>query len=130
MAAVLSVSAWLPWVVTRAGGGGRGNAVGGTLGNLEFPVRFGVGQTIVLLASTLLVAGAMSARDIAPRWASVAALVLSLGIAALTGWFYRLYVGGEVEVSYGWYLGAGAAGLAIVCSVWALIDVLRARRRR
>lgn len=123
-AAVLSVAAWLPWVVT---GAGRGNAIGGTHGDVALPARFGAGQGIVLLASALLVAGAMAARGISARWASVAALGISLAIAALTGWFHRLYVGGAVSASYGWYLGAAAAVLGICCSVWALVDALRTK---
>ena len=127
-AAVLAVSVWLPWVVTGAGGGGRGNAVGGTRGSIELPDRFGAGQLIVLLASTLLVAGAMAARRISPRWASVAAVLISLVIGALTGWFHRLYVGGAVTASYGWYIAAAAAALAVCTSLWTLVDALRSRR--
>ena len=50
-AAVLAVSVWLPWLHTAVGGGGHANAVGGAIGSLHLPERFGVGQLIVLLAS-------------------------------------------------------------------------------
>ena len=36
-AATLAVSAWLPWLTTGADGGGRANAIGGTVGNLALP---------------------------------------------------------------------------------------------
>lgn len=129
-AAVLAVSVWLPWLTTPARGGGRANAAGGTVGSLDLPDRFGAGQLIVLLASTLLVAGAMVAREISTRWACLAALTISLCIAALTAWYRHHYVGNSVSVSYGWYLGAVAAAAAIGCSLWALVDALRGRRMR
>ena len=53
-AAILAVSAWLPWLTTTADGGGRANAIGGTVGNLVLPPRFGAGQLIVLLASGIV----------------------------------------------------------------------------
>ena len=57
-AAILAVSAWLPWLTTGADGGGRANAIGGVVGNMTTPRQgFGVGQLIVLLAATLIVAG-------------------------------------------------------------------------
>src|SRR2546430_17421182 len=57
-AAVLAVSVWLPWLTSRADGGGRANAIGGIFGNMPVPPPgVGVGQLIVLLASTLIVAG-------------------------------------------------------------------------
>lgn len=127
-AAVLAVSVWLPWLHTAVGGGGHANAVGGAIGSLHLPERFGVGQLIVLLASTLLVAGAMAGRGISPLRASVAALAISMCIAALTAWYYRLHVGHSVSASYGWYLGAVAAAVAIGCSLWALLDAVRAVR--
>ena len=67
-AAILAVSAWLPWLTTGADGGGRANAIGGTVGNLVLPPRFGAGQLIVLLASTLIVAGRWRAEDYPPGW--------------------------------------------------------------
>ena len=33
-AAILAITVWLPWLTTRAGGGGRANAIGGTVGVL------------------------------------------------------------------------------------------------
>ncbi len=129
-AAVLVVSAWAPWLTTSAGGGGRANAIGGTHGSFELPARFGAGQLIVLLAATLLVAGAMAARGISPRSAAAAALLISAGVGALTFWYYRLHVGAAVVAGYGWYLAAGAAAGAVLCSLWALISALRTPRGR
>ncbi len=78
-AAVLAVSVWLPWLTSRADGGGRANAIGGVVGNMSVPPPgFGVGQLIVLLASTLIVAGAMAARGLFGRLASAAALAISV----------------------------------------------------
>ena len=45
-AAILAITVWLPWLTTRADGGGRANAIGGTVGNLVLPARFGAGQLI------------------------------------------------------------------------------------
>ena len=48
---------------------GRANAIGGIVGNIwSLPPRFGVGQLIALLASTLIVAGAMAARGLSAGW--------------------------------------------------------------
>ncbi len=77
-AAILAITVWLPWLTTRADGGGRANAMGGTVGNLVLPARFGAGQLIALLASMLIVAGAMAARGLSARAASTAALAISL----------------------------------------------------
>lgn len=129
-AAVLVVSVWLPWLTTTAGGGGRANAIGGTHGSFPVASRFGAGQSIVLLASTLLVAGAMAGRGISPRWAAAAAVVVSAGVGALTAWYYRLNVGGAVTAGYGWYIAAVACAAAVLCSLWALIYALRSSRRR
>ena len=49
----LTISSWLPWLTTSARGGGRANAIGGTLGSIALPPRFGAGQLIVLLSSVL-----------------------------------------------------------------------------
>jgi hypothetical protein len=119
-AAILAVSGWLPWLTTSVGGGGHASAIGGTVGNLVLPARFGAGQLIVLLASTLVVAGAMAARGLSARWASVAALINSLLLVALMVWYYRLNVHPPVSAGYGLYIGAGAAVAALVFSVWAL----------
>ena len=96
-AAILAVAVWLPWLTTRAAGGGRANAVGGVVGNLSLPPHFGAGQLIALLASALIVAGAMAARGLSARVASSAALAISVLIAVLTMWYYRLFVNGPVS---------------------------------
>jgi hypothetical protein len=129
-AAILAVSVWLPWLTTPALGGGRANAIGGTVGSLELNHGFGAGQLIVLLTSTLLVAGAMTARGLSTRAASIGALVISLLIAALTGWYFHLYVSPPVSASYGFYLGAAGAAGAIAFSVWALVEALMSERAR
>ena len=121
-AAVLAVSVWLPWLTSRADGGGRANAIGGIVGNMPVPPPgFGVGQLIVLLASTLIVAGAMAARGLFGRLASTAALAISVLLVVLTMWYYRLYVYSPVSAGYGLYVGAAAAVFAVLLSVWAMI---------
>ena len=121
-AAVLAVSVWLPWLTSRADGGGRANAIGGIVGNMPVPQPgFGVGQLIVLLASTLIVAGAMAARGLFGRLASTAALAISVLLVVLTMWYYRLYVYSPVSAGYGLYLGAAAAVFAVLLSVWAMV---------
>jgi len=126
-AATLAVSVWLPWLTTGAEGGGRATAIGSTVGDIALKPGFGAGQLIVLLTSTLLVAGAMTARGFSPRAAAGAALAISLLIAALTAAYYANYVAAPVAAAYGLYLGAGAAVAAVTCSLWALIATLRAR---
>ncbi len=127
-AATLSVSAWLPWLTTADHGGGRASAIGGAAGNLELPSRFGAGQLIVLLASGLLVAGAMAARGLSTKTASVVAVVISLLIAGLTAWYYHLNVSPPVVAGYGLYIGAGAAIAAVACSIWTLLSSVLAGR--
>ncbi|CPR11555.1 transmembrane protein [Mycobacterium bohemicum DSM 44277] len=127
-ALVVSASAWLPWLTTAVNGGGWANAIGGTHGNLELPKGFGAGQLIVLLASTLIVAGAMVGRGLSVRLASVGALLISLLIAALTFWYYKINVSPPVSADYGLYVGAVAAVCAAVCSVAAVFAALAARR--
>lgn len=127
-AAILSASAWLPWLTTAVDGGGSANAIGASIGSLELPPRFGVGQLIVLLASTLLVAGAMAGRGLAAKLASPAALIISLLIAVLTVWYYNINVSPPVAAAYGLYIGAGSIAGAVACSVWALISSLTADR--
>lgn len=124
-AAALSVSAWLPWLTTGTGGGGWANAIGGSIGSLHLPHGFGPGQLIVVLSSTLLVAGAMVGRGLSVRPASVAALVLSLLVVALMVRYYSLNVKPPVSAAYGLYVGGVAAGAAVLCSVWALAGSLR-----
>jgi hypothetical protein len=129
-AAILAVSVWLPWLQTSALGGGHATAIGGTVGSIALRPGFGTGQLIVLLTSTLLVAAPMTARGLSVRVASIGALVLSLLIGVLTWWYFRQYVSPPVSASYGFYIAAAAAGLAIVFSVWALVDALLASRAR
>jgi len=124
-AAALSVSAWLPWLTTGTGGGGWANAIGGSIGSLHLPHGFGPGQLIVVLSSTLLVAGAMVGRGLSVRPASVAALVISLIVVALMVRYYSLNVKPPVSAAYGLYVGGVAAAAAVLCSVWALAASLR-----
>jgi hypothetical protein len=129
-AAVLAVSVWLPWLTSRADGGGRANAIGGIVGTMPAPPPgFGVGQLIVLLASTLIVAGAMAARGLFGRLASSAALAISVLLVVLTMWYYRLYVYSPVSAGYGLYLGAVAAVFAVLLSVWTMIAAWSATSR-
>jgi hypothetical protein len=123
-AALLSGSAWLPWLTTSAQGGGRASAIGGTIGSLVLPPRFGAGQLIVLLSSALIVTGAMAARNLSPRLAATAALVISALIGLLTWWYYHLNVSPPVSAGYGFYVGAGCALATVACSVWALVVAL------
>ncbi len=109
-------------------GGGWANAIGGAHGNLELPRGFGAGQLIVLLASTLLVVGAMMGRGLSVRLASVAALLISLLIVALTAWYYKLNVNPPVSAEYGLYVGAVAAVCAVACSLVAVIAALASGR--
>lgn len=120
-AAALALCSWLPWLTTSAGGGGRASAIGGTVGSIMLPPRFGAGQLIVLLASVLIVLGAMVARGISPRLAAGAAVVISLLVAVLTGWYYRANVVPPVAAGFGLYLGAACALAVLLCSVWALL---------
>ena len=91
-ALLVAVTAWLPWL-TSAEGGGRANAIGGVAGAMPVPPpAFGVGQLVVLLSSTLVVAGAMAARGISGRMASTAALAVSVLLVVLIVWFYARYM--------------------------------------
>lgn len=123
-ALLVSASAWMPWLTTTVNGGGWANAIGGTHGSLELPAGFGAGQLIVLLSSTLLVAGAMVGRGLSVRLASIAAVMLSLLIAALTVWYYKLNVNPPVSAEYGLYVGAFGAISAAACSVAAAVVAL------
>ncbi|MGN6339199.1 hypothetical protein, partial [Mycobacterium sp.] len=120
----VSASAWVLWLSTIVYGGGWANAIGGAHGNLELPRGFGAGQLIVLLASTLLVVGAMIGRGLSVKLASVAALIISSLIVALTVWYYKLNVNPLVSAEYGLYVGAGAAACAVACSLVAVIAAL------
>lgn len=127
-AAAIAVSAWLPWLTTTAEGGGRANAIGGATGSIVLAPRFGAGQLIVLLASALLIAGAMTARELSARTASAAALALSALIAGMTVWYYRVNVQTPVTAGYGLYLAGALAVVAVLFSVWALVVALSRRR--
>ena len=122
------ISAWLPWLTTTVNGGGWASAIGGTHGSLRLPPGFGAGQLIVVLSATLLVTGALLGRRRSMRLASVAALLISLLIAALTVWYYKLNVNPPVAPEYGLYLGAVGAAYAVVCSLWAVGSALTAGR--
>jgi hypothetical protein len=127
-AAILAVSAWLPWLTGKAGA--HANAIGGVAGNLPVPLPgFGVGQLIVLLAATLIVAGAMAARDLYARLASTAALAISVLLVVLSVWYYRLYVYPPVSAGYGLYVGIVIAAAAVVMSVWAMAAAWSAANR-
>jgi hypothetical protein len=130
LAVVLVVSAWMPWLTTSAGGGGHANAIGGRQGDYDFglPQHFGVGQLVVLLAATLIVAGAMSARGIAARVASLAALVISLLLVTLEVWYYTRNVHPPVAAGYGLYVAAALTVAAVVCGLWAFVVALSTRR--
>ena len=123
-AAGLSVSSWLPWLTTTSGGGGRASAIGGTIGAVTLPSRFGAGQLIVLLSSVLIVLGAMVARGVSQRLAAVSALAVALIVAALTWWYFHANVTAPVTAGYGFYIGAAFAAGVLGCSIWALATVL------
>jgi hypothetical protein len=127
-AATLAVNVWLPWLTTSANGGGHASAIGGTVGSLDPPTRFGAGQLIVLLSSALLIAGAMVARNLSARLASIAALVISMLIGVLTVWYYHLNVKPPLAAAYGLYIGAAGAVLAVAFSIWALVANLLGSR--
>ena len=129
-AAVVWISAWMPWLTTKDNGGGWASAIGGAHGSLRLPHGFGAGQLIVLLSSTLLVAGALLGRRLSMRLASIAALLISLLIVALTVWYYKLNVSPSVSAEYGLYVGAVAAVCAVICSVWTVAAALARRGRR
>jgi hypothetical protein len=129
-ALVVSASTWLPWLKTTIGGGGWSNAIGGTHGSLELPPGFGAGQLIVLLSSTLLVAGAMVGRGLSVKLASIAALLISLLIVALVAWYYKLNVNPPVSAEYGLYVGGVAALCAVVVSLSSVIAAVAADRSR
>lgn len=128
-ATALLGSAWMPWLGTEVNGGGWANAIGGTHGSLELPRGFGAGQLIVLLSSTLLVAGAMVGRGLSVRAASIAALVISLLIGALMVLYYQRNVNAPVSAEYGLYVGAVAAACAMLCALWAVAAAAFGGRR-
>lgn len=121
-ALVLLVSAWLPWLTTSADGGGRANAIGGKVGQIAVPPPgFGVGQLIVVLSSTLIVAAAMAARGLSARIASTVALAISVLLSVMALWYFRLYVAPPVAAGYGLYVGGAVTVVAIVLSVLAMV---------
>jgi hypothetical protein len=126
-AAMIAISGWLPWRTTSAHGGGHASAIGGAVGYFAAPSKFDAGQLIVLLASTLIVAGAMTARGLSVRISAVAALVISLCIGGLTYVYYQQKVHPPVDASYGFYIGAVATGAAAICAGWALFSAFSAR---
>jgi hypothetical protein len=129
-ALIVAVSAWLPWLTSTADGGGRANAIGGIAGAMPVPPPgFGLGQLIVLLAASLVVAGAMSARGISARMASTVALAISVILVVAAGWYYRLYVYPPVSAGYGLYTGGAVALAAVLLSVWAMLAAWSATRR-
>lgn len=127
-ALVVSASAWTPWLTTSVGGGGWASAIGGKHGSLQLPPGFGAGQLIVLLSSALLVAGAMVARGLSVKLASIAALIISLLIVVLIAWYYKLNVNPPVSAEYGLYFGGIAALGAVACSVASLIAAVASGR--
>jgi hypothetical protein len=130
-ALVLLVSAWLPWLTTSADGGGRANAIGGKFGQIGVaPPGFGVGQLMVVLSSTLIVAAAMAARGLSARIASTAALSISVLLTVLAWWYFRLYVAPPIAVGYGFYVGGVATAFAVVLSVLAMVAAWSEASRR
>lgn len=125
---MILISGWLPWRVTAAGKGGHSSAMGGTVGDILPLSKFDAGQLIVLLASGLVVAGAMTARNLSVRISSVAAVVLSLCIVGLTIVYYLQKVHPPVDASYGLYISSAATAFAVICSVWALVAAWSATR--
>ena len=121
----LAVSSWLPWLTTSADGGGRASAIGGTLGPIALPARFGAGQLIVLGSSVLIVLGAMVARGLSQRWAAAAAVAVSVLVGVLTWWYFHTNVVPPVGVGYGFYIGAVFVVGLLGCSVWALVSARR-----
>ncbi len=129
-ALIVAVSAWLPWLTSTADGGGRANAIGGIAGAMPVPPPgFGLGQLIVLLASSLVVAGAMAARGISVRMASTVALAISVVLVVAAVWYYRLYVYPPVSAGYGLYTAGAVALAAVLLSVWAMLAAWSATRR-
>jgi hypothetical protein len=122
-AVAILASTWMPWLTTKVNGGGWANAIGGTHGSLELPRGFGPGQLIVLLSSTLLVAGAMVGRGLSERAASIVALIISLLVGALVVLYYKRNVNVPVAAEYGLYVGAAAAVCAALCALWAVAAV-------
>lgn len=128
-ATVLLVSAWLPWLTA---GGARVTAIGGRVGDIGVPPPgFGVGQLMVLMSSALIVAAAMAARSLYPRLSSTAALVISVLLTVLVGWYYYLYVAEPVSAGLGLWIGGAAVVIAVVLSLLTMVEGwAKASRRR
>jgi hypothetical protein len=124
-AAMVSMSAWLPWLTTGSGGGGWANAIGGNIDGVHVQHRFGTVQLIVLLSSALLVSGAVAGRGLSARAASVAAVVISLAVVTLMVRYYSVNVKSPVSAAYGLYIAGVVAVAALLCSLWALVAALR-----
>ena len=129
-AAIVSASAWMPWVTTAVGGGGWASAIGGRHGNLALPPGFGPGQLIVLLSSALLVAGAVAGRGLSIKVASIAALTISLLLMAVLVLYYERNINPQMSADYGLYIGAVGAVCAVACSLWTVAAALTAGRSR
>jgi hypothetical protein len=69
----------------------------------------------------LVVAAAMAARGLSARIASTAALSISVLLAVLALWYFRLYVAPPIAAGYGLYVGGGAMATAMVLSVLAMV---------
>jgi len=123
----LSVTSWLPWLTTSADGGGRASAIGGTFGDIALVSRFGSGQVVVLLASVLIVLGAMTARGLGARRAASAAVGVSTLIGILTWVFFRVNLVAPLRIGWGFYLAAACVAGALACSIWGLVSTLTAR---
>ena len=65
------------------------------------PTGFGVGQLIVLLTSTLDRGGGDGRAQPVARISSTAALAISVLLAVMALWYYRLYVAAPVAAGYG-----------------------------
>ncbi|BDB44859.1 hypothetical protein Mkiyose1088_06780 [Mycobacterium kiyosense] len=72
----------------------------------------------------MLVAGAMVGRGLSQRAASIAALIISLLVVGMLVLYYQRNVGAQVSAEYGLYLGAVAAGGAVLCALWAVAESL------
>lgn len=124
-AVLLAASAWLPWLTTSVAGGGRANGIGGVVGSMAAADHFGPGQLIVLLASVVMVTGAMVARGVSPRLAAGVALMVSVLIAVVMWWYYRVNVTAPVTAGYGLFISAGCVVAMVMSSVWALSAAVR-----
>ena len=74
-----------------------------------------------VLAAMLIVAAAMAARQLSARAASAGALSISMVIAALIVWYFRLYVHAPIAIGYGMYVAAAMTVLAVVLSVLTMV---------